>query len=445
MALSGGEVDIEAAPPSASELAPAAPPVARDPASAMAERGIARRRGWMLPPALRVPAFRWYWASQWPVLLGTWMQVVALGYLVYNLTHSQTAVGVVAAADGLPAVALSMVGGTLADRHPRRRILLVTQPALALSAGCLAVLVWSGHASLWSIVVIAVCFGSADAIDLPTRQALVADLVDRELVVGAMALGSMAMSATRVIAPSLGGLLISVAGPSVCFGVLAVAYTAPVLVLLWAVPDLPPQRTGSRALADLRRGLSDAWHDPLVRALVASATTLALLGVSYMPYLPVLARSQLGGDARVLGLLYSTGGVGGLVAGAILASAGRSSMRVRMLLGGGVVYAAALFTLAHSHTLAVALPALVGISFGFLAMNTSMTTLLQTETDPAARGRMLGVYATVFAGLQPLGTLVYGGISRVVPLFDAIGVGALVVGAVAVWAATRPALRHLEG
>src|SRR5438132_692257 len=178
------------------------------------------------PPALRVRPFRWYWAAQWPTLLGTWMQIVALGYLVYARTGSTTAVAVVAAADGLPAVALSLLGGVLADRFPRRRILLVTQTALGLTAATLALLVATDHAPFWAIVAIAVAFGATDAVDLPTRQALVADLVERDLVVNAVALGAAAMSATRTVGPSFAGLLIGVAGPSVCFGVLAVAYLA---------------------------------------------------------------------------------------------------------------------------------------------------------------------------------------------------------------------------
>ncbi|MBV9526506.1 MAG: MFS transporter, partial [Candidatus Dormibacteraeota bacterium] len=138
-----------------------------------------------LPPALRVRPFRWYWAAQWPTLLGTWMQVVALGYLVYARTGSTTAVAVVAAADGLPAVALSLVGGLLADRLPRRRILLVTQSVLGISAGALAMLVATGHAEFYAIVIVALVFGATDAMDLPTRQALVADLVERDVVVNA--------------------------------------------------------------------------------------------------------------------------------------------------------------------------------------------------------------------------------------------------------------------
>jgi predicted MFS family arabinose efflux permease len=398
------------------------------------------------PPALRVRPFRWYWAAQWPVLLGMWMQVVALGYFVFQVTGSQTAVGVVAAAQGLPAIVFPLAGGVVADRVPRRRILLVTQSILGISSCSLAVVAFSGHATLALIALVAFVFGSADSVDLPTRQALIADLVDRELVVSAVALGSVTMSTCRIIGPSIAGLLLATVGPGACFLALGLAYIVPIGVLLMVIPDIRPaaRRAGSTPLGDIRAGLRLALQDPLVRVLVISAATLSFFGVSYMPYLPVLAKTVLHGDARVLGLMYSTGGIGGLAAGLLIASLGRGSTRVRMLIGGGVVYAISLFILSHAGMLAVALPALVGVSFGFLAMNTSMTTLLQTETDAAMRGRLLGIYTMILAGLQPLGTLTYGLVGHVVPLFDAIGVGALVVGAVAVWAGTRLPLRSLN-
>jgi MFS family permease len=396
------------------------------------------------PPALRVRAFRWYWIAQWPTLLGTWMQVVALGYLVFDLTHSSTAVAAVAAADGLPAVILSLGGGLLADRLPRRRILLVTQSVLGISSGALAALALTGHASFWSIIVVAVVYGSADSLDLPTRQAMVADLVQRDLIVNAVALSSTAMSATRIIGPSLAGLLIATAGPGACFAVLSVAYIAPLAVLLTVIPDVAPlpRAAGATARSELLEGVRTVRRDPLVRGIVIVCAALAFFGVSYMPYLPVLARTQLHGGATVLGLLYSVGGIGGVVGGVVIATIGNTSGRRRLLLVGGAVYAVSLFTLAHSALVAITLVALVGISFSFMAMNTSMTTLLQTDADPALRGRLLGIYAMLFAGLQPLGTVMYAGAGQVLGLFNAIGIGALVVGVVAVSVAVSPSFRR---
>jgi MFS family permease len=395
------------------------------------------------PPALKIRAFRWYWIAQWPTLLGTWMQVVALGFLVYDLTHSSTAVAAVAAADGLPAVILSLGGGLLADRLPRRRILLFTQSVLGISSGVLAVLAITGHAGFWSIIAVAVVYGSADALDLPTRQAMVADLVDRELIVNAVALSSTAMSATRIIGPSLAGLLIATAGPGVCFAALSIAYIAPLAVLLTVIPDVKPlpRAVGATAIGELFEGLRAVRRDPLVRGIVIVCAALAFLGVSYMPYLPILARTQLHGGPAVLGLLYSIGGIGGVVGGVVIATIGNTAGRRRLLIVGGAVYAVSLFVVAHSAALPVTLVALVGISFAFLAMNTSMTTLLQTESDPRLRGRLLGIYAMLFAGLQPLGTVLYAALKPVVGLFNAIGVGAIVVGVVAIAVAMSPSFR----
>lgn len=403
------------------------------PAVAPVPVAIAPLRRWP-PPALAVPAFRWYWIAQWPTLLGTWMQVVSLGFLVFDLTHSSTAVAAVAAADGLPAVVLSLWGGLLADRLPRRRILLVTQSVLGLSSGVLAGLALTGHAGFWAIIAVAVVYGSADALDLPTRQALVADLVSRELIVNAVALSSTAMSATRIVGPSLAGLLIATAGPGACFAVLSAAYVIPLAVLLTVIPDVAPlpRRAGATALGDLLEGWRAVRHDPLVRGIIIVCAVLALLGVSYMPYLPVLARTQLHGGATVLGLLYSIGGIGGVVGGVVIATIGNTGGRRRLMVVGGAVYAVSLFVIAHSSLVPLTLVALVGLSFAFLAMNTSMTTLLQTDADPALRGRLLGIYAMLFAGLQPLGTVLYAALAPVAGLFTAIGFGAIVVGAVAV-------------
>jgi MFS family permease len=423
------------------EVEPAQPFLAAMPV-AMVAAPIPPLQRWP-PPALAVRAFRWYWIAQWPTLLGTWMQVVALGFLVYDLTHSSTAVAAVAAADGLPAVFLSLGGGLLADRLPRRRILLFTQSVLGVSSGVLAVLALTGHAGFWSIIAVAVVYGSADALDLPTRQAMVADLVDRELIVNAVALSSTAMSATRIIGPSLAGLLIATAGPGACFAVLSVAYIAPLAVLLTVIPEVKPlpRSAGATAIGELFEGVRAVRCDPLVRGIVIVCAALAFLGVSYMPYLPILARTQLHGGPAVLGLLYSIGGIGGVVGGIVIATIGNTAGRRRLLIVGGAVYAVSLFVVAHSAVLPVTLVALVGISFAFLAMNTSMTTLLQTESDPRLRGRLLGIYAMLFAGLQPLGTVLYAALKPVVGLFNAIGVGAIVVGVVAIAVGMSPSFR----
>jgi MFS family permease len=392
-----------------------------------------------------VRTFRWFWTAQWPTLLGTWMQLVALGYFVYSQTHSVTAVAVVSAADGIPSVALSLVGGALADRYPRRRILLVTQSTLGLSAATLAILATTGHASLAAIVLVAAVFGSSDAVDLPTRQALIADLVERDVVLNAMALGAASMSVTRLVGPSLAGVLYALAGPGVCFASLAVAYLAPISVLWLVIPDITSAGLSRRRrmLGEIGAGLTAAVREPLFRGVLGAGAVLSLLGVSYMPFLPVLA-TRLHGGSGLLGLMYSVGGIGGLVGGVLLGALGRGGSRRWFLLGGGVVYAVSLCTVALSSWLGYTLPALVGVSLAFVAINTTLTTVLQTEGDAAMRGRLLGLYATLAAGLQPLGTLLYSvlGPAR---LFDGVAVGAIVVGISAVAVGLRGDLRSVVG
>jgi len=211
---------------------------------------------------------------------------------------TEVVVAVVAAADGIPSVILSLAGGVLADRMPRRRILLVTQSMLGLSAGALALLVATHHATFVTILVVAIVFGATDAADLPTRQALVADLVERHLVVNAVALGAAAMSATRIVGPSVAGLLIGFAGPAVCFGFLAVAYLAPIVVLLRVIPDIAPlpRLAGNTAWGELVSGLRAAGSDPLVRSIPVALDEAGRVGGAAQ--LPSRTRRSLAGIWR---------------------------------------------------------------------------------------------------------------------------------------------------
>jgi predicted MFS family arabinose efflux permease len=321
----------------------------------------------------------------------------------------------------------------LADRHPRRRILLVTQSALGLSAGALAVLAFTGHASLGAIIAVAVIFGSSSAVDLPTQQALVADLVERDTVLNAMALAASAMSVCRLAGPSIAGVVYATAGPGACFATLAVAYLAPILVLWLVIPDIDPAAHGAprRMLADIRSGLGLAVRDPLLRGVMGAGAVLSLFGVSYMPFLPVLAQSRLHVGSAGLGVMYSVGGIGGLTGGLLLSTMGRGRWRRWFLVAGGTLYAVSLATVARSSWLGWTLPALVGVSLAFVAINTTLTTVIQTDADPGVRGRLLGLYATLAAGLQPLGTLLYSVLGSA-HLFDGVTVGALLVGLSAV-------------
>ncbi|MHB8394072.1 MAG: MFS transporter [Candidatus Dormibacteria bacterium] len=415
------------------------PEAAGQPPDRMFERLVRRS-----PEALRLPAFRLYLAGLGPLSLGTWMQLVALGYLTLQVTGSVTAVGLVGAADGIPAVLLSLPAGAVGDRYPRRMVLVVATTALGLTSLGLALAAGLGRASLPVLVGAAVCFGAADAFNAPTRQALVADLVPKEQLVGAATLTSSVGSAARIVGPAVGGLLLGTLGAASCFLAMTASVVPFLLVLSrgrWPSASRPTTEMG--AVRRMLEGLLWSRQDRAVRGVLIGSLTLGLFGIGYMPYLPVFAKDQLHGGGQVLGVMYSVGGLGALLGGVTLSLVSRRLRRDRLLLAAAPVYSLSLFGLTRAPDLAVAIPCLAGISLGFMAANTAMLTTLQTAAPTMMRARVLSLYSLAFTAGGPLGTLLYAGLSHIVPLFTAIAGGAVVVGLVLLWSATRPALRAL--
>ncbi len=422
---------------------PASPP-GLPPKSARSEPWFYGRR-WLserVPDALKVPAFRRYLVGLGPLSLGTWMQLVALGYLTLQVTGSVSAVGLVGAADGIPAVLLSVPAGVVGDRLPRRLILVTATSALGLTSLGLALAAGLGRASLPVLLGAAICFGAADSFNGPTRQALVADLVPRDQLVGAATLTSSVGSAARIIGPALGGVLLGTLGAASCFLAMT-ACVVPLLVILifgnWPIVRRSSAQLG--AMGRMVEGLRWSRNDPSTRAVLIGSVTLGLFGIGYMPYLPVFAKDQLHGGGQVLGVMYSVGGIGALAGGVALSLVSRKLRRDRLLLAAAPLYMASLFGLTRAPTLALAIPCLAGISLGFMAANTALLTTLQASAPEAMRARILSLYSLAYAAGGPLGTLAYAGMSRVVPLFTAIAAGAVVVGVVLLWTATRPSLR----
>ncbi len=397
-----------------------------------------------LPEALSLPLFRRYLLGLGPLSLGTWMQLVALGYLTLQVTGSVAAVGLVGAADGIPAVLLSVPAGAVGDRWPRRLVLVVATSALGLTSLGLALAAGLGRASLPVLVGAAVCFGAADSFNAPSRQALIADLVPRNQLVGAATLTSSVGSAARIVGPAVAGLLLGTLGAASCF--LAMAASVVPLLAVLSHGHWPSARANSSEMGALGRvleGLRWSRSDPLVRSVLLGSLTLGALGIGYMPYLPVFARDQLHGGGQVLGLMYSVGGIGALGGGVVLSLFSRRLRRWWLLLAAAPLYASALFGLTRAPTLALAIPCLAGISLGFMAANTAMLTSLQAAAPAEMRARVMSLYSLAYAGGGPLGTLLYAGLSRIVPLFSAIAGGAVAVGLVLFWTATRSAMRSL--
>jgi len=397
------------------------------------------------PEAAQIPLFRNYVLGLAPLALGSWMQLVALGYLTLQVTGSAAAVGLVGAADGIPAVLLSLPAGVAGDRHSRRAVLMGASAAMGLTALGLALAAALDRATLPVLLGAAICFGSADAFDAPTRQALVADIVPSRQLMGAAALTATVGSVTRIVGPAVGGVLLATLGPASCF--LAMAFSVvPFLVVLllshWPVVPVVAARLGT--VRRMVEGLRWSRADAASRTVLIASLALGVLGIGYMPYLPVFNRELLHGGGQVLGLMYSVGGIGAMVGGIGLSLMSRRLRQDRLLLGSAPLYALSLFGLTRATTLALALPCLAGISLGFLGASTAMLTVLQARAPGEMRARVLSLYTLTFAGGGPLGTLVYAGASRIVPLFDAIAGGAVVVGLILLWSGSHRALRRLN-
>jgi MFS family permease len=397
--------------------------------------------------ALRHRNYRLLFAGQFISQTGSWMQQLALSWLVYRLTGSAFFLGLVAFANQLPATLISPIAGVLADRWNRHRILVWTQALGMAQAAAIAVLVIGGWVQVWHIVALAVVLGMVMGLDIPARQALFVDLVegDREDLANAIALNSSLFNATRLIGPSLAGFLIATLGEGPVFAINAVSYVA-VLGALAAMNLAPgtPGEGGGSVLARLREGFAYAADFQPVRALLLVLGALSLVGMPYVVLLPVFAEAVLGGGPSTLGLLMSAAGLGALL-GALWLAARRTVRGLSVVIAvSAAVFGAGLMAFSLSRTLLFSLPLLVVAGAGMMVLAASINTVLQTIVPAGLRGRVMSLYAMAFMGMGTLGSLAGGWLATIIGAPLAVGLGGLGCVATAAWfVRVRPVLREL--
>jgi len=363
--------------------------------------------------ALRHRNLRLFFTGQGISLVGTWMQQVAMAWLVYRLTNSSLLLGVIAFWSQFPVLLMGPVSGALVDRWSRYRMVIVAQALAMLQAVILATLVLSGHAEVWHLVVLALFLGIVSGLDVPARQALLVRLVaGPEDLPNAIALQSSMFNAARLVGPAVAGILIGIVGEGPVFLLNALSYGA----VLYALAQLEvandqaaPSQTSM--FCTMREGFRYAFGFFPIRTLLTLLALVSLLGVPYVVLLPVFARDVLGGDARTLGLLTSAAGMGALVGALVLAS--RSTVRglSPVIASSTALFGAALVALAFSRNvwLSAAIVALTG--YGIMSATACMNTIIQTLVDEEMRGRMMSFYAMAFMGMTPLGSLLAGAIA----------------------------------
>ncbi len=364
--------------------------------------------------ALRHRNYRLLFFGQLISLCGVWMQITAQGWLVLRLTNSPLWLGLIAAAQSLPVLLLSLPAGALADKAPKRTLLLVTQSVSMISALLLALLLYSGLIQVWHVLAAALIGGIVAAVENTARQAFTIELVGREDLMNAIALDSMVFNGSRIIGPATAGALVAAIGEAPAFLFNGLSFLAVIigLLLMRLRPFQAPARQSS--LGHLREGIAYIVGEPKVRLLLLQIGLLCVFGLAYVPLLPSFARDVLGGDALVFGLVASTNAAGALCAALAIALFGDRIPRVKYMTIALLSYSIFLggFTLARD--LLPALLLIAGVGWAGITSLTISNTLLQSIVPDALRGRVMSVFVLMVMGVSQLSGLLLAGIADLV-------------------------------
>ncbi len=406
--------------------------------------------------ALRHRNYRLFWSGQLISLIGTWMQSIGQAWLVLQLTHSAWWLGIVGALQFLPVMLLSLFGGVLADRVPKRKVLLFTQSFAMLQAAILWVLIVTGAIQLWHVLVLAALLGLTNSIDMPTRQAFVSEMVGREDLPNAIALNSSVFNMARIVGPGIGGLIIATYGIMPLFFLNAISFIPVIIGLAMidlrklygqvkrAVPEKGAQRQST--LQSLREGLIYVRQTPSVLLIITVIGIISLFGINFNVVLPlfVFATDVLKTGAAGFGFISSAFGLGSLLAALWLAwSNQKPSVRFLLISALAFCILEAAFALSHMYALSLLLIASVG--FAQIAFSATANTTLQTVAPDRLRGRVMSVYMLVFAGSVPLGNLFTGGLAHLAgaPVALLVGAGLSLITAIVGWMLRAPAEKDL--
>lgn len=359
--------------------------------------------------------YRLFFSGQFISLVGTWMQQTAQSWLVYRLTGSSLSLGLVGFAGQFPVFLLAIFGGVMADRLNRRSVLVGTQAASLLQAALLAWLTLAGHIQVWQVMVLASCLGVVNAVDIPTRQSFIVELVGKEDLHNAIALNSSMFNSARILGPSVAGVLLAVVGEGWCFGLNALSFLAVIVcLLLMGVPARPaPTKRGS-LVEHLREGFGYAWRTREVRTILLLLAVSSVIGMSYVVLMPVFAEEVLHSGPRGLGMLMAATGCGSLCGALLLAARAECKGIGRFAYFGMLCFGASLVLFAQSRFFWLSALLLVPVGFSMIVSMAAANTMLQTLCPDELRGRVMALYSMVFMGMAPFGALLSGSLAHLI-------------------------------
>lgn len=360
--------------------------------------------------------YRTYAAGQLVSLTGTFMQSVALTLLAYKLTGSAAMLGAVAFASYVPLLLLGLVGGQLADRLPRRKILIVTQIAEMLIAGVATVLVFTGLMQPWTILAVATAHGFALAFEMAARQAFTHDLVGGDDVVNAVSLNSVMWNSSRMFGPALGAVVLALVGEGFCFALNTVSFLASILTLkvIRTQAELglavPQKKTTTESTEHpMLDGLRLAWGTRSIRNILILALVISFFGFQYSVLLPVFVEDILRTPSWTLGLLQAFIALGALVGSLALASRGKGNTMRKVVALAAAVFGFTLFAFAWSNALLITVPLLMVLGLSMAVVWSGTNAFLQVIVPEEYRGRVMSIYSSISIGLSPFGSLLMGG------------------------------------
>jgi MFS family permease len=364
--------------------------------------------------ALRYPNYRLWFAGQLVSLFGTWMQSTVQGFFIYELTHSPAYLGYVGFAAGLPTWLFMLYAGVVADRVPRRKILLITQSAMMTLAFILAVLTFLKIVKPWHIIILALLMGTTNAFDAPARQAFVRELVEPEAITNAIALNSAMFNTAIAIGPAAGGIIYAALGPAWCFTINGLTFIAVISALsAMKLKSSYKPKTNNSPIMDLKQGIKYTINHPTIRYLILTVGIIALFGATFVTLLPAWAVKILHGDAKTNGFLQTARGLGALTSALFIASLGIFHFKGKLLTIGTFLYPIFIMLFASTSNFTLSLIFLYFTGMGQILIMNLSNSLVQTQVDEEMRGRVMGIYTFFFFGLMPFGALWIGTVANI--------------------------------
>lgn len=364
--------------------------------------------------SLKYRNYRLFFGGQSISLIGTWMQRIAMPWLVYHMTGSALLLGIVSFAGQLPTFILAPVAGVLTDRWNRYRVLVATQTISMIQASLLAILALTGIIQIWHILVLSVALGCINAFDVPSRQSFVIDMVEKKEDLGnAIALNSTMFNGARLIGPSVAGVLLASTSEGICFLLNAISYLFVIASLLMMKVN-SKRNSGKRRdmVKDLKEGVNYVFGFPPLKHLLILLAIVSLTGMSYSVLMPVFAKEVLHGGSHTYGFLMGAAGFGALLGALFLASREEVLQLGRIVPLAALIFGASLIILSFTNILILSILLMIFVGMGMMLQTASSNTILQTLTDDDKRGRVMSFYTMAVMGTAPFGSLLAGGLAK---------------------------------